>query len=116
MHAELVACLQAVQKAVELGIQKIVQALSTECVDQNTTSGLVWELKDSIHCNFVSNVVTHNARSCNLVAHSLVAAGVGLTPHIAAIQGSIPICIQIMVANDLALRVEQWRSSIHLPC
>lgn len=105
------SCLQAVQKAVELGIQKIVlatdavevvQILSKGCVDRSTASGLVWELKDLIHCNFVSNVAIHNPRSCNLVAHFLAAAGAGLSRGIGSIRDSIPNCIQVLVANDLA--------------
>ena len=60
LHAELVACLQ---RAVELGVQKIVlatdaaaviQALPRKAVDRSSASGLIWELKDLIHCNFVS--------------------------------------------------------------
>ena len=49
-------------RAVELGVQKIIlatdaaaviQALSRQGVDRSSASGLVWELKDLIHCNFV---------------------------------------------------------------
>ena len=109
------ACLHTVQKTVEIGIQKIVlatdaavviQALSRGCVDRSTASGLIWELKDMIHCNFASNVVVHNPRSCNLVAHSLAAAGAGLSSGIVSVRDSIPNCTQVLVANDLTSVIE----------
>ena len=65
LNAKLVACLQAVERAVELGVQKIIlatdaaaviQALCTQGDDRSSASGLVWEFKDLIHCNFVSHV------------------------------------------------------------
>jgi hypothetical protein len=104
-----------------MGIQKIVlatgaavvvQALSRGCVDRSTTSGLIWEpgliweLKDLIHCNFVSNVVVHNPRSRNLVVHSLADAGAGLSSGIVSVQNNIPSCTQVLVANDLASVIE----------
>lgn len=97
LHAELVtvACLQAVQDSrEEMGNQKVVlatdvatviQALSRGCVDRSIASGVIWELEDLIRCNFVSNVVVHNPRSCNLVAHSLAAVGAGLGSGIVSV-------------------------------
>jgi hypothetical protein len=59
--------------AVELGIQNIiletdaaavVQALMATETDRSSASGLLWELKDLLACNFVSSNVSHNPRSC----------------------------------------------------
>jgi ribonuclease HI len=81
-HAEVIACLQATQTAVELAIQNIiletdaaavVQALMPTEMDRSSASGLLWELKDLLACNLVASNVAHNPRSCNLVAHSLAA-------------------------------------------
>jgi hypothetical protein len=86
-----------------MGIQKIV--LATDAAVVIRASGLIWELKDLIHCNFASNVV-HNPRSYNLVAHSLVVAGAGLSSGIVSVRDSIPNCTQVPEANDLASVIE----------
>jgi ribonuclease HI len=91
-HAELIACLQALQRAADLGFQNIiletdatmvVQAALSSDADRSSASGLVWELKD-LRCNFNSRVVAHNPRSCNLVAHDLAALGYKLSSNIAS--------------------------------
>ena len=88
-HAEIIACLQAVQRAAELGIQNlvletdatmVVQAISMSELDRSSVSCLIWELKYLFNCNFASRVVIHTPRSCNLVAHELATAGSGLSP------------------------------------
>jgi hypothetical protein len=87
-HAEIVACMQAVQRAAELGVQRIivqtdaamvVQAVNSEDFDTSTASGLIWELKDLIACNFSSVNLVHVTRSCNTVAHNLAALGATLS-------------------------------------
>jgi hypothetical protein len=111
VHAEIIACLQAVQRAAEIGIQKIVlqtdamavvEATFSRGVDRSSASGLLWELKDLLSCNFVSSSVVHNPRSCNLGAHSLAALGAALSLDLSPVRDSFPSCIQDMVANDLA--------------
>ena len=73
--------LQATQRAVELGIQNIIletdaAAIVQALMDTSSASGLLWELKDLLACNFVSRSVAHNPRSCNnMVAHRLAALG-----------------------------------------
>jgi hypothetical protein len=118
VHAEVIACLQATQMAVELGIQNIiletdaaavVQALMATETDRSSASGLLWELKDLLACNFVSSNVAHNPRSCNLVAHSLAALGASLSSDVMSVRDHIPPCIQTLVANDLASVILQWR-------
>jgi ribonuclease HI len=65
MHAELIACVQAVQRAAELGIQKIVlatdatsvvQAVTSTIADRSSACGLIWEFKDALTSNFVSKL------------------------------------------------------------
>lgn len=53
-------------------------------------------------CNFVSRVLMFNPRSCNLVAHSLAALGAGPGSELLSIRDNIPVCIQDLVALDLA--------------
>lgn len=108
VHAEIIACLQA--GAAEIGIQKIVletdamavvEATFSRGVDSSSASGLLWELKDLLSCNFVFSSVVHNPRSCNLGAHSLAALGATLSLDLSPVRDSFPSCIQDMVANDL---------------
>jgi ribonuclease HI len=77
VHTEIIACLQALQRAAMLGIQKVVletdavhvvQAINQPGLDRSSASGLLRELKECLLCNFSSFVVAHNPRSCNLVA------------------------------------------------
>ena len=64
--------------------------------------GLLWELKESLFCNFSSFVVAFNPRSCNLVAHNLAALRAKLCPGTNLIMDSISPCIDVLVTNDLA--------------
>ena len=99
------------QRASELGIQKIVlatdatsvvQAVTSTIADRSSACGLIWELKDALTSNFVSKIVAYNSRSCNSVAHALASLGASLDSDMNSIRDSIPACIQVLVANDLA--------------
>ena len=70
--------------------------------DRSSASGLVWELKAFLRLNFVSWSVVHNPRSCNAVAHGLAAMGCNLSPGTDPVFDSIPNCIHVLMANDLA--------------
>lgn len=59
-HAEVVACLQALQRATELGVQNVVletdalavvKAVNSQALDRSSASGLLWELKESLFAN-----------------------------------------------------------------
>jgi hypothetical protein len=83
----------------------IVQARTSSEFDRCSVSGLIWELKDLLLCNFVTRIVTHNPRS---VAHviwspNLSALGASLSPGTISVRDSIPACIQVLVTKDLAL-------------
>jgi hypothetical protein len=106
-HAEIIACLQAVQRAAELGIQNlvletdatmVVQAISMSELYRSSVSGLIWELKYLFNCNFASRVVIHTPRSCN---YELVIVRAGLSPGSISVRDYIPSCNQVLVANDL---------------
>jgi len=111
VHTKIIACLQALQRVAMLGIQKVVletdivhvvQAINQPELDRSSASGLLWEFKECLLCNFSSFVVAHNPHSCNLVAHSLAALRAKLCPSTNPIMDSIPPCIDVLVANDLA--------------
>ena len=114
-HAELCACLHAVQRAADLGIQRVilatdasmvVQAVTSPEIDRSSASGLIWELKNLLSINFAAFDVIHNHRSCNLVAHNLAAFGANLSQGTDPVLDSIPFCIRSFVAKDLALVYE----------
>jgi hypothetical protein len=67
-----------------------------------TINASLWELKECLHINFSSFMVAHKSRSCNLVVQSLAALGAKLCPGTNPIMDSIPPCINVPVANDLA--------------
>lgn len=67
-HAEIVACLQALQRATELGVQNVVletdamavvEAVNSQAPDRSSASGLLWELKESLFCNFNSSSIVY---------------------------------------------------------
>ena len=84
----------------------VAQAANAPVLDRSSASGLLWELKECLHINFSSFVVAHKPRSCNLVAHSLAGLEAELCPGTNPIMDSIPPCINVLVANDLALGFE----------
>lgn len=60
-HAEIIACLQALQRASDLGIQRViletdasmvVQVAKSAELERSSASGLIWELKDLLAGNF----------------------------------------------------------------
>jgi hypothetical protein len=67
-HTEIIACLQAVQSAADLGIQNIilesdaaavVNAVLSMEIDRCSASGLLWELKGLLSCNSAFKKVAH---------------------------------------------------------
>ena len=114
-HAEVIACLQGIQRAADLGVQRVIletdasmvaQAVKSTDYDRSSAGGLIWEMKDLLASNFASFVVNHIPRSCNLVADSLAALGASLSVGAVPVMDSIPICLRELVANDLAASYE----------
>lgn len=73
-QGEIVACLQGVQAAIELGISYVVletdallvqQAATSEAYDLSTMSALIKELKDLCNHNFISFSFQFKPRECN---------------------------------------------------
>jgi ribonuclease HI len=110
-HAEVIACLQAIQRAADLGVQRViletdasmvVQAVKSSDYNRSSAGGLIWEMNDLLASNFASFAVNHIPRSCNMVADSLAALGASLSVGAVPVMDSIPNCIRRLVANDLA--------------
>jgi len=110
-HAEVIAALQALQRATDMGMQNVilvtdaaavVDAVNSHQLDRGSASGLLWELKESLCCNFRCSRIVFNRRSCNQVAHSLAASGAGLNLGTGPVVDSIPTCVNVLVAIDMA--------------
>lgn len=102
-----IACLQALQRAAELGTRKViletdatttmvVEAATSSDFDRCSASGLIWDLKELLICNFSS-------RDSNLVAHVNSFRGRSESGGTVSVLDSIPACIHDdLVAKDLA--------------
>lgn len=78
--SELIACLQGLQSAADLGIghlilesdaQEVVSALNSTVYDDSVLRHLIEEIKFQARLNFNSFVCVHVNRSCNQAAHEL---------------------------------------------
>lgn len=114
LHGELIACLQGVQAAVEMGIGRVIietdaaaviQAVYTNEFELSDVSFLVAELQTLLRLNFIYWCVNHVPRSCNRVAHELAALGSVCDPEEAPVLAPIPAQIMYLVADDSAVSV-----------
>jgi hypothetical protein len=87
-HSELIACLQGVQVASDLGISELIletdalnvqQAVYAKGFDTRPEGGLIEELKSLARSNFNAFVCNFLGRDGNRDAHAL--AGLGLQLH-----------------------------------
>ena len=109
-HAELIACLQGIQMAVNLGIgrlqaesdaQEVVKAINSDVYDMSVVGHLVDEIKSLVFSNFISFECVHVGRDCNRAAHELAALGHLCNEGEEVITNSIPDALLVIVANDL---------------
>ena len=106
-HAELLACLQGIQTAINLGIGhlivesdslKAVRAINSDDFDDTTVGHLVEEIKSLVSFSFLSHVCQFKGRNCNQAAHELAVLGHSWGERIIS---SLPESIRVTVANDL---------------
>ena len=109
-HAEVIACLQAIQLAVDLGIgriivetdaQEVVKALKSCSYDDSVVGHLIDETKFLLASNFLSWKCVFIGRICNRAAHELAALGNLCNEGEELISISVPENIAVIVANDL---------------
>lgn len=112
LQAELVACLQGVQAALDLGIGRlvietdalmVVQACTSTAYDMSSVGYLAQELRSMVDSNFQFFKFAYVPRECNRVADALAEQGVGCVMGAVSLMGSLPACIQTLVADDLAM-------------
>lgn len=82
LHAEIIACLQGAQAAIDQGISNLImetdallvkQALQSEDFPNSLVEGLVDELRFLVTTNFSLFRCVSIPRECNMVAHELAA-------------------------------------------
>jgi hypothetical protein len=73
-HPELIACLQQIQVAVDLGngrvivetnAQKVVKAIKNNVYDNSTVGHLIEEIKSLLNLNFLCYECVYVGRYCN---------------------------------------------------
>jgi hypothetical protein len=87
MHAEVVALVNSIQIAEQMGMGKVVfetdclnlkQAMTTSDYSFSLLGNLISDMKFSLQMNFIEASVVYAPRTCNRPAHVLAAMGVGL--------------------------------------
>jgi hypothetical protein len=83
-HAELIACLQGIQLAVNLGTdciivetdtQEVVKAIKSNSYDGSAVGHLIDEIKSLLTSNFLCFECAFIGRKCNRAVHELAALG-----------------------------------------
>jgi ribonuclease HI len=109
-HAELIACLQGIQMALNLGVsrlqvesdaQEVVKAINSDAYDMSVVGHLVEEIKSLASSNLISFEFVHVGRDCNRAAHELAALGSLCIEGEEVFTNSIPENVMVFVANDL---------------
>ena len=109
-QGELIACLQGIQTAIDLGIGKlivetdakmVVQALSSNAFDDSAVGVLVAEIKSLASSNFISFKCVFRVRECNRAANELAKLGYDCVQGEEQITTSIPGSVLVMITNDL---------------
>lgn len=108
-QGEIVACLQGVKAAIELGISYAIieidallvqQAATSEAYNMSTIGGLIKELKELCRLNLFSFSFQFKPRECNRVARALAALGSECSEEDHPIVENLPNCISMLVADD----------------
>jgi hypothetical protein len=95
-HAELIACLQGIQLAVNLGIgqiivetdaQEVVKAINSSSYDDSVVGHLIVEVKSLLGSNFLG--------------YELAALGYLCNESEELVTNSLPKSVSVIVANDL---------------
>jgi hypothetical protein len=112
LHAETIACLKAIEFAVELGMGRIIietdatllkSALQSSEFDLARHGVLFREAKFLLLTNFLDYKVLYCKRKCNSVAHVLATAGASLLSGAVMLwHDDVPNFVSHVVASDLA--------------
>jgi len=109
-HVELIACLQGIQLAVNMGIghiivetdaQEVVKAVNSREYDDSAVSHLIEEIKSLLGSNFLNHECVFVSRECNQAAHRSAALGFLCTEGEDLVTSSLSESVYVIVANDL---------------
>lgn len=109
-QAELMACLQGLQMAVDLGIgcvivetdaQEVVAAIKTNSYDGAAVGHLVDEIKALLSLNLLSFEFVFVGRDCSRAAHELAVLGHLYTEGEGIFSTSMPGNVSVIIANNL---------------
>jgi len=110
-QVELIACMQGVQAALNLGIGRllletdalmIVQAMNSDVFDAMAEGVTLEELKFLVRVNFSEFKCNFLSRVGNRAAHALAALGSECVEGEALITSSVPRDVHVIVADDLS--------------
>lgn len=108
-HAELIACMQGVQVACDLGIGNMIletdavsvqAALQSQGYDVRPEGGLIEELKSFVLLNFSNFKCNFLGRAGNKAAHVLASLGYECVEGEALISSAIPDDISVIISDD----------------
>lgn len=111
LHAEVIACLQGVQTALNCGIRHLIletdalllkQALESSESWDRPEETLIYELKCLVSTNFIQFMCEFQNRDCNRVAHELAKLGYHCAEGYEVVDASIPEHIAVIVAAELS--------------
>ena len=83
-HAELIACLQGIQLAVNMDIdhiivetdaQEVIKTVNSREYDDSAVNHMIAEIKSLLGSNFLNHECVFVSRDCNQAAHNLAAFG-----------------------------------------
>jgi ribonuclease HI len=108
-HAEVIAGLQGVQAALNVGIRRLILQTDSLMLQQELTSvmpcarpegGLMNEMKSLVASNFTAFECVFKRRECNRPAHVLAELGFECVEGHELITSSIPNIVNVLVAAD----------------
>jgi hypothetical protein len=107
-HAELIASLRGLQRAVDLGIghiivktdaKEVVAAIKTRSYDGTAVGSLIDEIRTLLRLNFLSYEVVFVSRDCNRTVHELAVLGHFCDEGEELVSSSMPNNISVIVAK-----------------
>ena len=111
-QAEMIACLQGLQAAINAGVRHIIletdasmvqQAIVTEQYSNSACAGLVEEVQSLVDSNLLSFQCAFNkSRYCNCAAHEVAVLGLCCVEGKEHITCDVPENILVIVADDLS--------------
>ena len=114
LHAEVIACMQAIEGAADLGAQCIsfesdcltmISALKGRDYDAAELGVLFREARSMCHASFIFSEFMFCPRKCNHVAHALTQFAMEAAEHLHVWANVAPDFVSVLVNADMASQV-----------